>query len=156
MSILIPYSLLSEGIYSGIVNAIGGATYTASKLVAMGRSRDTTKEIALWISRLDLENKLSLIKTLVNEYIKGGFTEKNSIISQSINNLEEVINNIKRTLEEIEYKQLKYLNSWLRRWRTNDIKIELENLEVYSQILEDRFRYMVNILFVIKLMENKS
>lgn len=144
---LSPYTLLAQGVYSGLLNAFNGATYTAGKVMAMSRS-ENERMVSLILTRLDLENKISVLKSLIELF---SLKEKHELITQCLISLEQVISNIQSILSDIERKQLKHLNKWFRKWRSINLEREIEILHTYAGVLEDRFKYMMNINEIIRV-----
>lgn len=142
MSILTPYALLSQGFYSGLINAIGNITYGTGKLIAK-------KEISSVdpISRLDLEHKVSILRSLLQSQ-----NTEDPLLKRCLASIEEIMEEIDGTLAIVEKKQLEYMNRWFRKFRNSSLEREMERLEYYSKILEDRLRYTVNTLFLLQLM----
>ncbi|BCS82906.1 hypothetical protein QLL95_gp1217 [Cotonvirus japonicus] len=167
--ILVPYTLLAQGIYAGLIGAISTITMSACGAIKSIYNYKN-EDVNLHIRRLDIERQLVIIQSILLKVTKTKNTkntvnlklddlEKTHIFElidtkPDLNNdpiklclmyLHESINDIHRDLSNISNKIDAHNNKWFNYWRTLNIKNFVENLESDTKILGERFDYLIKI-----------
>ena len=168
MAALIPYTILAQGLYSGIIGTISTVTIGTCSAI---RSIYTHKnpDVEKIIKKYDVQNKLKLIESVLkvtdsdnkHKYVKMKLDELDKtqifeIINKQNNigddpielcllylheNIEEIHNNLK----EINAKVSRHKAKWFNSWRTLNIKSQLEDLEANIRLLDIRFNDFMKI-----------
>ena len=173
MAALIPYTILAQGIYTGIIGTISTVTIgtcTAIKSIYTHKNPDVKRII----KKYDVKHKLELIESVLKitdhnnknrfEKMKLNDLEKTQIfeIIESQNNigddpielclkyLHESIEDIHTNLKEINAKVMRHTAKWFNSWRTLNIKRQLDDLEENIKILDKRFNDFMRISEFLK------
>lgn len=171
MAFIIP-TLLTQGIYTGIIGTISSVTIGTCGLVKSiytYQNPDVTKII----KELDIERKLNIIQAVLHKIDN----DSSKLTKIKLNDLErtqifEIINSqtylmkdpielcmvyLHETIQEIHNclttinKKVSYHNTkWFCRWRTLNIKTQLENLKINFSLLIQRFDDLTNISIFLK------
>lgn len=170
MAYLIPYTLLAQGIYSGLIGTISTVTIGACsviKSIYTHQNPDATK----FIKELDIERRLKLVEAVLNakhyvdryKYTTAKLTELESsqvfeLISSRNTDVEltdpielclsyvhEIVNEINGNLSDIERKVAYHKTKWFSNWRALNIKAKLDLLKLNSDVLNVRFRDLMEI-----------
>lgn len=174
MVLLVPYTILAQGIYSGIIGTISAitmGTISVIKTVYTHQNPDANR----LMKKLDIERRLRLIQSVLdtidmdtkneNEDIELDQLEKTQILEmvKTHNNIAEKINidtdpielclrfiketvlQITNILSDMNNKINRHHQKWFYSWRTLDISTYLENLEIESKLLDARFNDLATI-----------
>ena len=164
----VPYTLLAQGIYSGLIGTISAVTMgtcSIAKSIYTHENPDLTKIV----KRLDIERRLMLIQSILIAVDKKTGADVTSVkitdmektqifeiigtranfcsdpIELCIKYLHETIQNIYNNLSTIK-KKVEYHNTkWFYTWRTLNITAQLEELQVNSELLDARFKDLTNV-----------
>jgi hypothetical protein len=170
---LIPYTLLAQGIYSGLIGTISTVTIGACHVVKSIYTHKNPDVIKL-ITELDIERRLKLIQAVLNTIdhesktkiarmklddlektqifeLVGAETDlDNDPIELCLLYLHEIIQYIHNDLTAIN-KKVEYHNTkWFSSWRILSVKTFLENLRLHSKLLESRFDDLTKISMFLK------
>ena len=173
---IIPYSLITQGVYSTVVRAISTITFGTCNLVKsiyVHKNPNITK----LIKQLDIERRLKLINAILNtssmnnvkndEYIKLKLNDlektqifeivgskvdlENDPIQLCLFYLYDIVQEINNNLLDINNKITYHNTKWFNTWRTLNINSLIENLKINSQILDSRFDDLTRVsLFLSK------
>jgi hypothetical protein len=163
MAALIPYTLLAQGIYSGLIGTISAVTMgTVAVVQSVYTHRNPDADRVL--KKLDIERRLKLFEAILNKINEKTKTELDDIsraeISTIINAdvkitsdpialclefLHETITNITVLLGNLERKIYNHEQKWFSKWRVLDISSYLSDLEDQSKILSERFDDLTKI-----------
>lgn len=169
-------AILAQGIYSGVISMISGATRNTCDIV---RSLYTHKNpnINRLIKKLDIENKLQIIQAVFNavnlqakKEIKEKYLddlEKTQVftmlsakqdlncdpIQLCLNSVNDSIVSIEADLSAIHKKANDHKDLWFSSWRQLDIADLISNLETDTMILDTRFN---NLLKISEFLNKKS
>jgi len=155
---MIPYTLLTQGLYSGVITSISTMTCGMCNVIKSIYKYQNPDAIN-HIKRLDIEYHIKLISLIVKKYTISNTTDikerinNKSLIFTTINDtsskitdpiqlsllyLSIIIKDIHSDLiainKKVAYHNTKFFNSW----RTLDIKSNLETLENNNNILKER------------------
>jgi hypothetical protein len=165
MAALIPYTLLAQGIYSGLIGTISAVTMGT---VAVVQSVYTHKnpDADRVLKKLDIERRLKLFDAILGKINKStqktlalddiSKAEISSIINVNaklttdpvelcLEFLHETITNITILLGNLERKIFNHEQKWFNKWRVLDISAYLSELEDQSKILSERFDDLTKI-----------
>lgn len=168
MAYFIPYGLLAQGIYTGLIGTISAITMGTCgvvKTIYTHQNPDVTRII----KELDIERRLRLIQSVLNII---DTESKNKIAKVKLNDLEktqifelvgsvtnlnddpielcliyihESIQNIHGDLIDINKKVAYHNSKWFNSWRTLNVKLLLEKLSLDSKLLDSRFDDLTKI-----------
>ena len=165
---IIPYTLLAQGLYSGLITMISTVTMgtcSTIKSIYTHKNPDITKVIR----KLDIERRLNLIESVLNakeihsepqlakmklndlektqvfEIVRGENDKFDDPIELCLTYLHEIIQEIHNNLTAINKKVLYHGTKWFSTWRTLNIKGQLEMLQINSDLLESRFNDLIKI-----------
>lgn len=176
-AILIPYTLIAQGLYSGVVGAISTVTLGACSIVTSIYNHKNP-DVDKIIIDLDIERKLRVIQSVLNAKEKEKI-KKPDLVKMKLNNLEksqifEIINEkendndpielclhyIHETIQKIHEnltainKKVAYHNTkWFSSWRTLNVKTLLKELETNTKLLDSRFK---DLMKISKWLENNK
>jgi len=165
MAALIPYNLLTQGLYNGMITGMTQMTFGVAKILKAIYSHQNP-DINNYIQKLDIEYHINMVSVVLRRYSKGevinirehlgdrsvifttipkGSKTTNDPVQISLEYLSEIIKMIHYDLAqisaEIEYHKTKWFNSW----RTLNIKSKLDILEIHHKILVSRYNDFINI-----------
>lgn len=167
MALLIP-TLLTQGIYTGIVSTISAVTIKSCYLIKTVYLHQHPN-ISRTIREIDIERRLQLIQSVINliddnsrndeATIKLDDMEKTQIfdiigsrvqlqsdpIELCLQFLHEIIQDIHNDLFAINRKVSHHNKKWFATWRTLNILPLIENLRINSVLLENRFNDLTKI-----------
>lgn len=182
---IIPYTLLAQGIYSGLIKAVSSITVGTCDIVKSiytHRNPDVTRVVM----ELDIERKLCLIQAVLNYTNKYSNTEskpKTNYAKMKLNDLEktqlfeivgeedsdekdpiklslyylhEIIQDIHNNLYDINKKTAYHNTKWFHSWRTLDINSYLNTLKINTKLLDRRFKDLTNISSFLYDISNKK
>jgi hypothetical protein len=165
--------ILTQGIYSGIINTISTATMGTCKLVTSIYNYENPN-VTKYLKKLDIERKLDLIqsviiligkntesktaniklndmeKTQIFEMLGSDINLKNDPIELCLVYLDEIIQNIHGDLLAINKKVAYHNTIWFSSWRTLDVKVLLKNLKINTKLLTERFDDLTKISLFLK------
>jgi hypothetical protein len=136
---------------TGTASSIYNLLYGITKYSGPGKSK-----IINTLIKLDIETTVRLVDSLLKEIPKdkmGSVT-----IKQSIESLHEIIASIEKELSVI-FSRLNYNEKiWLKYWRSYDCSNNLDRLNTYKSILDNRLKIffdLLNIKHELKLNEQE-
>lgn len=139
-------------IYTGIITSISGGIYNSCKTVT-SILKYKNIDVESRINALDISCKLKTIEALLKSLdIKNEQNINDDPIAVSLEFLNEIINIIHKDLELINRKVNYHKTKWFNKWRTLDIKNDMNKLEIDCQILDDRFTRFIEICKIKSLM----
>src|SRR5579885_2190002 len=140
---VLSYNMLS--IYTGILTSISGGILNSCRTVTSilkYKNIDVTSRI----NALDISCKLKTIEALLKSLdIKDEQNVDDDPIVVSLRYLNEIIDVIYKDLDLINRKVNYHKTKWFNRWRTLNIKEDMNKLEIDCQILDDRFTRFIEI-----------
>jgi hypothetical protein len=169
MALALPYTLLTQGLYSGVITGISTMTVGMCRIIRSIYSHKNP-DVDKLIKKLDIEYHIILISTILKNFNKTGtidikehigdksiiftvFDESKSNrqdpIQISLTYLSLIIRDIHNDLMVIN-QQIEYHNTkWLSSWRTLNIKKYLDILEIHNTILVNRYNDFLKIYAAI-------
>lgn len=85
MAMFIPYSLITHGLYTGLVSTIGTVTFGTCKLIKSMYSHKNP-DVSKVIKELDIERKLKMVQSVINLI---HHSSKNNEVKIKLNDLEK-------------------------------------------------------------------
>ncbi len=165
--------VLTQGIYSGIINMISTATAGTCHLVTSIYNYQHP-DVVRHLKMLDIERKLVFIqsvaatinrksepetaniklndldKTHIFEILGSDINLNNDPIELAMNYLYEIIQDINKNLFELNKKIANHNTLWFSSWRTLHVKPLLDDLELNSKLLVERFDDLTKISIFLK------
>ena len=174
-------SILSTGIYSGIINTISVATTTTCYLA---KNLYINSNVARVLKQIDIERKLLMIdnfvsyfgenlesslqnmdcdmETCLKRYYKNGkavpgIPEQGfglagkDPIKLSLLFVQQSTSEIHRLISEIDEKNREHRQKWFYKWRCLNVDGLLQDLKTETKILDKRFHDMIRIAKIIKI-----
>jgi len=165
---ILPYTILAQGIYTGIIGTISAVTMGTCNIVKSIYTHKNPDVIKL-LQELDIEQRLKLIQSVLNTIddqskrdtakMKLNDLEKTQIfelidlepnlngdpIELCIIALHEKIQDIHNDLFNINSKVAYHNTKWFSSWRTLNVKALLDNLKLNSKLLDARFKDLMSI-----------
>lgn len=110
------------------------------------------------IEELDINNKISIIKSLINSKSfsriennnKENINFKMSTVNLCIKNLNKIIEKISVELENIKKLVPLHKLKWFHSWREPEYYKNLDELKKYNNIMDGRIRLFLDILKTIR------
>lgn len=161
-AILLPYTLLTQGIYSGIIHTIGNVTTSICDVVLTIYNHQNIN-VNNKIKHFDINRRLILIRSVlrtmnntsntlsdmerthIHDLIHSRTHLEKDPIELCLTFLNETIHDIYKTLREIDQKVAYHHTKWFVYWRTLNIDALLEQLETQIVILEKIFHDLTRI-----------
>lgn len=170
--IIVPCTLLTQGIYAGIISAISGITLKTCGVInsIYGHKHPDVTRI---INELDIECQLRVIYSVLNKKQEQKHSDVKStrvaplddmektqvfeLIELSPDNdiddpielclmyLRESVKNIHGDLSDISNKVAYHNTKWFNSWRTLNIKHFVENLKTNTRLLNERLDRLIKI-----------
>ena len=165
---MIPYTLVAQGIYSGVITTISSLTIGTCKIITSIYGHKN-ENVDLYIKKLDIERKLCVIESVLNSYntnsIHSAIKKSNSghiitddlVIEDYVRDKERDpikiclhyisinLNEIHTILDNIHKKVAYHKSKWFNSWRQLNIRKNLEELETSVGLLDDRFDSFIKI-----------
>ena len=166
---IIPYTLLAQGIYSGLITAVSSVTVGTCSIVKSIYTHQNP-DVTRVIKELDIERRLKLIQAVLNavdhpreikNYTKMKLNDlektqifeivgeevdlKNDPIQLCLFYLHDIIQEIHNNLLDINKKVANHNTKWFSTWRTLNITSYLDNLRLNSKLLDTRFNDLTKI-----------
>lgn len=156
-------AILTQGIYSGIVGTISTATINTCSL-----ARDVytfqNPDVNKLIKKLDIERRLKLTQAVIKTINRQSESELNDLekthvfelmdskinlsddpVELSLISLVEIINAIKKNLQDINTKVANHKQKWFSSWRTLNVHHLLDELKNNMELLDKRFNDLIKI-----------
>lgn len=156
MELLLPYNALT----TLITTTISSLTLkTGEKISSIYNHKNP--DVTAFLRKLDIEAKLKIIEALMIQIFREtnpgdsiSVTSKlenaNDPVRISLYYLSIIINDIHIDLERISMKIVYHNGKWLNKWRTFNVKGDLEVLETNCHILDERYKNLIQICLVSK------
>lgn len=164
MAYLIPYTILAQGIYTGIISTISTTTMGACKIITSLygiHNPDTVR----YIKELDIVRRMNLIRSVLNiidkesPHLKLGDLEKTLIFEMTnvdinLNKdpielcllyLQDTTKRIHKVLTKIKNKVEYHNTKWFSSWRILNVDQLLGELKLHSDLLTARFDDLTKI-----------
>lgn len=166
MAFMIPYTILVDGVYAGLIGTISAITIGSCSIIKslyVYQNPDVTKII----KELDIDRRLKLIRAVMNniqrhpqkqnpkmseleksqicELIGSTIDLSNDPIEICLISLKETIKDINNDLSIINQKIAYHNTKWFNSWRKLNIQRYLENLKTNSHLLDLRFNDLTKI-----------
>ena len=166
--LLLPYTILTQGIYAGIIGTISTVTMGTCRLVTSIYNH-RNPDISRVIKKLDIDRRLMLIQAVLNSIehtakhnearlklndlektqvfeLVGAETDlSNDPIELCLIYLHETIQAIHDDLSAINNKVEYHTTKWFSSWRTLNITSLIDNLELNAGLLNARFEDLTKI-----------
>ena len=144
-------SIVGSGVISALIGrqilsqAISDASYTIYGSIS---------DIFYYSSRvdrvllsLDVKQKIKTVESVCKILEK---KEKNNIlITNSLESIHDMIIKIREDLKNINIKIEKHKEKWFNKWRSIDVKKELNFLKLHCNILDQRYNLMTKSLKIV-------
>ena len=104
-------------------------------------------DIVKILIKLDIEKKILLLHSIIEEIPK--FYEVSESIIIALKNVEEIVEKIEKELQNIQEKLI-YNSNLFMRFRSYDFTDNIESIETYAHILENRKEDLFRTLTVFK------
>jgi hypothetical protein len=163
MTSIVPYSMIFNGINSGIIGTISTMTIkTCGSMISVHNK--SYKEVIERIKNLDIEMKVETMMILINDLSKhnyDGYTESGRAydpVDFCINEIEKIIKAINENLKDIESVITNHRSKWFNRWRESYIEEKYKIIENNVKIMDIRIDTLVKVSQIIasKAMINVS
>jgi hypothetical protein len=105
----------------------------------------TYNNITNKLKELDIENKLTIIKTLCLEY-HDKITDQPNSLSISYKSLDDIIVKINIVLYNLKKKIEDHLQLYFKNWRNINCDNEIKELEILNNVLDQRFNIFLSIV----------
>ncbi|AGF85553.1 hypothetical protein QJ854_gp229 [Moumouvirus goulette] len=171
--ILLPCTLLTQGIYAGIISAISGITVKTCGLIN-SIYRHKYPDVNSTIIELDIECQLRIIHSVLNKIQDNKHNKNNTTreivelndldktrifelvklnpdkdvddpIELCLTYLRESVENIHLNLANINNKIEYHNTKWFNYWRTLNIKNYVEQLKMHTRLLNERLDRLIKI-----------
>ena len=106
------------------------------------------------IVELDIQTKLKSIETILEEICHLEFTVCPKSIQLCIDNIHDMILNIKADFVCIEEKIKSHRNKWLNNYRSLGVVKELNQLSMHSKLLDNRYDLLIKTMAIAKAKNN--
>lgn len=167
----LPYQMISQGVYSGLINSISTITCGICGLITkIGKYQNL--DVNNLIHSLDLERRLQITESILNRISINGknlenrlqISGKNTVYTSfgkykkytdldpmeiSLIYLSNSLKEIYKLLDQINKKVIYHQTKWFSRWRILDVSNEIKKLETSSILLEKRYRDLIDISFLV-------
>lgn len=160
----LPYTLLTQGIYTGIIGTISTITMSTCRIITSIYNQKNPN-INAHLRKLDIEHQLKIIGSVLHKLhysdkigkhkIENNNLSEFNIIedyTKSLDPIELCLIYIKESIDEINKNLIdidntvRYHNTkWFSSWRKLNIKKKLEILELNAVQLNKRFDYLIKI-----------
>lgn len=143
VSILIGQKILSQAITdasSSIYSMIGGIFYYS-------------KSIDRILVELDIFEKVKTMETLVGKLCRVNL-ERDKAIYYSIESIHDMIMRIREDLKQLLAKVERHKKKWFNKYRSINIKEEVENLKLHCKLLDSRYDLLVKTTNISELLKN--
>lgn len=154
MAFLIPYTILTQGLYTGILGTISTITIGTCKIISSIYTHKNPN-VTKFIQELDIERRLKLIEAVLNtkhinrKHDHDSVTKINYQIDDPVElcliHVQQIIDVIYANLTDIDKKVAHHNTKWFNTWRSLNIKSKLEQLKINSDILDKRFSDLMEI-----------
>lgn len=161
MAYIIPYTLFTQGIYTGLLNTISSLTVGICHLISSIIYTHNTLNVDNTIAELDIERKLNVIISVIKAissikaYMINDIKNLKSIddpIQLCLKYLNNIIHTIYKDIFEIKQKIERHQHKWFTNWRTINIDPLVNKLKNHTKILDLRFEELKDIyLFMQKI-----
>lgn len=162
MAFLLPYAILTQGVYTGIISTISTVTVSTCSVVKSiytHQNPDVTKII----KELDIERRLELIEAVMKkidqrsqklnsmeasqviDMVSSKINIKDDPIEICLKYLHESIKTIHTDLTNINSKVERHYKKWFNSWRTLNVGPLIETLRTDSNLLDARFDDLTKI-----------
>ena len=103
------------------------------------------------IEKIDLNTKLTIIENFMNIIPKE--YENIKCVSTSLNSLHEIVIKLHDELAKINYIIEQHKLKWFNYYRKPDYDIELDNIKKYKLIMDDRFDTLLKLINTINFLK---
>lgn len=147
-------SIITQGIYTGIISTISNATIKTCNIMQTIYSHENP-DIKKVMKELDIERKLKTLESIFNIQIPNNtLNEKINLqkdpISLCLLYIIDAIKKIQNDLLLINKKVNSHNLKWFSTWRSLNIKNLLDNLELDCKLLDNRFDDLIKISNLLK------
>tara|TARA_Y100000996_G_C22053568_1_gene450157 strand:+ start:54 stop:512 length:459 start_codon:yes stop_codon:yes gene_type:complete len=139
-------SLLTNGMVSLAINDT--STLLLSMIKTVVNDYTDFKNI---IEKIDLTTKLNIIENFMNIIPKE--YENIKCVSTSLNSLHEIVIKLYDELAKINYIIEQHKEKWFNYYRKPNYHIELDNIQKYKLIMDDRFDTLLKLINTINFLK---
>ena len=139
-------SLLTNGMVSLAINDT--STLLLSMIKTVVNDYTDFKNI---IEKIDLNKKLNIIENFMNIIPKE--YENIKCVSTSLNSLHEIVIKLYDELAKINYIIEQHKEKWFNYYRKPNYHIELDNIQKYKLIMDDRFDTLLKLINKINFLK---
>ena len=139
-------------IYIGLPTMITSITTISTNIITLvgfisNYPTNIKPDIVKILIKLDIEKKILLLHSIIEEIPK--FYEVSESIIIALKNVEEIVEKIEKELQNIQEKLI-YNSNLFMRFRSYDFTDNIESIETYAHILENRKEDLFRTLTVFK------
>ena len=96
---------------------------------------------------LDVKEKIKTVENVCK--ILENKEENNVFITNSLESIHDMIIKIREDLKNINIKINKHKDKWFSKWRSIDVKNELNSLKLHCNILDQRYNLMTKSMCIV-------
>lgn len=96
---------------------------------------------------LDVKQKIKTVESVCKILEKK--EKNNKLIVNSLESIHDMIIKIREDLKNINIKIVKHKDKWFNKWRSIDVKNELNSLRLHCSILDQRYNLMTQSLKIV-------
>ena len=96
---------------------------------------------------LDVKQKIKTVESVCKILEKK--EKNNKLIVNSLESIHDMIIKIREDLKNINIKIVKHKDKWFNKWRSIDVKNELNSLRLHCNILDQRYNLMTQSLKIV-------
>ena len=175
MAALIPYTIIAQGLYSGVIGTISAVTVGTCRAIKSIYTHENP-DVNKILKKYDIHNKLQLIQSVLKitqpakknkyegmtiskleqtqifEIINEKENDECDPIELCLNSLHRVITRIHQNLQDLNEKVKGHNKKYFNSWRTLNIKSIMDDLELNIALLDKRFD---NFMRISEFLEKK-
>jgi hypothetical protein len=106
---------------------------------------------------LDINNKIKAMELLCNSLpSKGSDSSNENAINFCLDNLHDMIIRIREDLKQLKTLIDYHKSKWFNSMRSLDVRTQLTNLKLHTQLLDSRYELFVKTITVYNMLDNKD
>ena len=145
-------ALLGRQIVSQAITDASSSIYTS-----IGDVFHHTHSIDKVLFTLDINNKIKTTELLCNSLpSKGSDSSNESAINFCLDNLHDMIIRIREDLKQLKTLIDYHKSKWFNSMRSLDVRTQLTNLKLHTQLLDARYELFVKTITVYNMLDNKD
>ena len=133
----------------GVDVIIKGIQLTTLSIISGVKYLVSIHEFAPEIKPLDLEFKLAIISAFIED-IQENKKEMNKSTKLALASVGKVLEKINVELQLIKNNIRYHKSKWFSSWRTCDVKDKVKQIIMHTELLDERFNFLIKIMTIIK------